>query len=77
MDFLGELIFKIAVYFSFGRGNVFSVAAVITPRVPSDPTKISFREYPVLSLTSVLRLWIISPLGVTTSRPRTRSLVLP
>ena len=59
IDFLGESIFKIIVYFSFGRGNVFNVAAVITPRVPSDPIKISFKEYPVLSLIRVLRLSII------------------
>ena len=62
---------------TFGAGKSFNTALVIIPNVPSAPTKSCFKSYPVLSLRNALNPFQISPLGSTTSKPRTKSRVLP
>ena len=60
-----------------GRGLSFSVAAVMTPRVPSAPISRWRRSYPVLSLRRGDSPRRTEPSGSTASSPRQRSRALP
>ncbi len=54
-----------------GIGLILSVISVITPRVPSDPTKRSFREYPVELFEERDPVSVICPSGITNSNFKT------
>src|SRR6218665_3188502 len=60
-----------------GNGCNFRQAAVMTPKVPSEPMNRCLRSRPVLFLRSRYRPSQICPSGNTTSSPRTFSRVLP
>ena len=54
-----------------GSGRRRRVASVMTPRVPSDPTKRRFRSYPATSFTVRPPKRTTRPSARTTSSPRT------
>ena len=60
-----------SVLLAAGLGTSFSSTLVMIPRVPSEPMKISFIEYPATSFTHLLPSETISPLASTTSSPMT------
>ena len=54
-----------------GRGLIFNVISVITPSVPSDPTKSRVRSYPEADFMQDVPVRVILPSGRTTSSPST------
>ncbi len=64
------------VFTPWGAGSSRTVAAVATPKVPSDPTKIPARSYPGVSGARPPR-WTTVPSARTTSIPRTCATVMP
>ena len=66
-----------SVVISCGGGNNFSVAAVITPSVPSLPINKCFKSKPAVFLCKGDSCEISSPFGKTTSKPNTKSRIVP
>ena len=62
---------------SSGTGRSATVTSVITPRVPSAPTKSRVRSYPATPLAVRRPVRSTSPEASTTSSPRTYSVVTP
>ena len=58
-------------------GNSFKVAAVMMPKVPSEPMMACFTSKPVVFLCSGDKWLTNSPLGNTTSKPITKSRIGP
>ncbi|OPY30233.1 MAG: hypothetical protein A4E31_00451 [Methanomassiliicoccales archaeon PtaU1.Bin030] len=54
-----------------GLGTIFRVTWVITPNVPSAPTNSRSSWYPQAFFNVLVPSCMISPVGRTTSRPRT------
>ena len=54
-----------------GLGLILRVISVVTPKVPSEPTKSRVKSYPEADFMQLDPVRIIRPSGSTTSRPST------
>ena len=60
-----------------GGGNSRRTASVIIPRVPHEPMNILLRSSPATFFIVFPPGWMMSPVGVTTVSPKTRSRAVP